>query len=60
MKRGDFLLLLEQFGIVFYRNGAKHDIYVHKITGKKVAVPRHKEIKNNFVKKILKEIENKN
>jgi hypothetical protein len=29
---------------------------MHKVTGKKVAVPRHTEIKNKFLKKILNEI----
>jgi hypothetical protein len=34
-------------------------IYMHKVTGKKVAVPRHTEIKNKFLKKILNEISKK-
>jgi len=32
---------------------------MHKITGKKVAVPRHTEIKNKLLKKILNEITEK-
>ena len=56
MNRYDFIKLLEQNGIVFYRHGSRHDIYIHEPTGKKLAVPRHKEIKNKFIKRLLKEI----
>jgi hypothetical protein len=34
-------------------------IYIHKITGKKTAVPRHSEIKNKLLKKIISEISKK-
>jgi len=34
-------------------------IYIHKTTGKKVAIPRHSEIKNKFIKNVLKEITKK-
>ncbi|MDR0465668.1 MAG: type II toxin-antitoxin system HicA family toxin [Treponema sp.] len=60
MNRKDFICFLEQYGLQFYRHGSKHDIYIHKITGKKVAVPRHAEIKNKFLKKILNEITRQN
>ena len=56
MNRNDFIHLLEQRGLEFLRHGSRHDIYIHKVTGKKVAVPRHNEIKNKFLKKILNEI----
>jgi len=56
MNRNDFIHLLEQFGLEFLRHGSRHDIYIHKVTGKKIAVPRHAEIKNKFLKKILNEI----
>jgi len=59
MNRKDFIFLLEQCGLEFVRHGSRHDIYMHKITGKKVAVPRHTEIKNKFLKKILNEISKK-
>ena len=59
MNRNDFIHFLEQYGLEFHRHGSKHDIYIHKITGKKVAVPRHSEIKNKFFKKILGEITKK-
>jgi predicted RNA binding protein YcfA (HicA-like mRNA interferase family) len=56
MNRQDFIHFLERNGLEFYKHGSRHDIYIHKITGKKVAVPRHSEIKNKFLKIILDEI----
>ena len=59
MKREDFIYFLEQNGLVFYKHGSRHDIYIHKTTEKKVSVPRHREIKNKFLKLILEEITKK-
>jgi len=59
MNRNDFIHFLEKYGLEFHRHGSRHDIYIHKITGKKVAVPRHSEIKNKFLKKIIDEITKK-
>jgi len=59
MNRNDFIRFLEQYGLEFFRHGSRHDIYIHKATGKKVAVPRHTEIKNKLLKKVLKEISKK-
>jgi predicted RNA binding protein YcfA (HicA-like mRNA interferase family) len=59
MNRNDFIRFLEQYGLEFFRHGSRHDIYIHKLTGKKVAVPRHTEIKNKLLKKVLKEISQK-
>jgi predicted RNA binding protein YcfA (HicA-like mRNA interferase family) len=56
MNRTDFIKFLERNGLEFYKHGSRHDIYIHKVTGKKVAVPRHSEIKNKFLKIILSEI----
>ena len=56
MNRNDFIKLLENNGLEFHRHGSRHDVYIHKATGKKVAVPRHGEIKNKFLKIILDEI----
>jgi len=56
MKRNEFIKILADNGAVFFRNGSKHDIYRHSVTGKKVAVPRHDEIENKLAKEILKEI----
>ena len=55
MKRGDFIKLLEQSGMVFLRHGSCHDIYQHIKTDKRLTVPRYGEIGNELVKKILKQ-----
>ena len=55
MKRRKLLQILEMNGFEFKRSGGNHDIYQK---GKcKIAVPRHKEINENLVKVILKEME---
>ena len=59
MNRNDFIHFIERLGLNFYRHGSKHDIYKHRVTGKKVAVPRHSEISNKFLKKIINEITEK-
>ena len=59
MNRNDFIKFLGQNGLTFYKHGARHDIYIHKMSGKKVPVPRHGEIKNKLLKIILAEITNK-
>jgi predicted RNA binding protein YcfA (HicA-like mRNA interferase family) len=56
MKRSEFIKILAEHNVVFFRSGSKHDIYRHNVTGKKVTVPRHGEIDNILVKEILKEI----
>jgi hypothetical protein len=48
--------MLELNGVFFDHHGAKHDIYKHKMTGKKIPIPRHLEFSNIFLKEILKEI----
>jgi len=59
MNRNDFIHILNQCGLEFFKHGSRHDVYVHKVTGKKVSVPRHSEIKNKFLKIILSEITKK-
>jgi predicted RNA binding protein YcfA (HicA-like mRNA interferase family) len=56
MKRNDFIKILTDNGVLFFRSGSKHDIYRQSVTGKKVSVPRHGEIDNILVREILKEI----
>ncbi|MDR1047380.1 MAG: type II toxin-antitoxin system HicA family toxin [Treponema sp.] len=56
MKRNAFIKILNEKGVFFHQNGANHDIFIHKTTGKKIPVPRHTEIKNTTVRGILKEI----
>jgi predicted RNA binding protein YcfA (HicA-like mRNA interferase family) len=56
MKRNDFLKILKEKGIIFFKHGTNHDIFLHQKTGKKIPIPRHTEIKNTTVLRILKEI----
>jgi mRNA interferase HicA len=56
MKRNAFIKILEDNGVVFFRHGSEHDIYIKNRTGKKVSVPRHGEIENSLVKLILREL----
>jgi hypothetical protein len=41
MKRNEFIKILGENGVAFFRSGSKHDIYRHIITGKKVFGRRH-------------------
>jgi predicted RNA binding protein YcfA (HicA-like mRNA interferase family) len=56
MKRNQFIKILNEKGVVFYRHGSNHDLFIHQNTGKKIPVPRHSEIKNKTVEGILREI----
>jgi len=56
MNRTEFLRILDEHGVVFYKHGSRHDIYIHISSGKKIAIPRHREIKNKFLKMLLDEI----
>ncbi len=40
MKRRDLIAELERHGCLLLRNGAKHDIYHNRKTGKSEPVPR--------------------
>nr|DAW83465.1 MAG TPA: putative mRNA interferase toxin [Caudoviricetes sp.] len=51
-KRADLIKLLVGNGWFFLRNGAQHDIYSN---GKDIEpIPRHREIKENLAKAIIK------
>jgi predicted RNA binding protein YcfA (HicA-like mRNA interferase family) len=41
MKRNAFIKILEDNGVVFFRHGSEHDIYIKNETRKKVSIPRH-------------------
>ena len=44
--------MLERNGWYLKRNGGEHDIYTNGV--EKEAIPRHKEIKENLAKAIIK------
>lgn len=52
MKRRDLVKLFEGNGWYLYREGANHDIYTNG--EKSEPIPRHKEIKENLAKAIIK------
>lgn len=52
MKTKDLIRLLESNGWKFKRHGADHDVYIKGT--ERESVPRHKEIKENLAKSIIK------
>ena len=56
MKREELIRQLKKKGVLFVRHGSNHDIYVQPKNGNTEPVPRHKEIKDFLVRKILKNL----
>ena len=56
MKRKAFVRQLSKEGCVLLRSGARHDIYLNPLTGKKQPVPRHTELDNHLAKHIRKHL----
>jgi predicted RNA binding protein YcfA (HicA-like mRNA interferase family) len=56
VKQADLVRLLLQNGAVFVRHGANHDWYKNPSTGIHGAVPRHREVKEQLAKKIIKSL----
>jgi len=54
VKRRDLIKRLEEMGCVFIRHGGKHDWYQNPITKVSQPVPRHREIKEQLAKHIIK------
>ncbi|RKJ22225.1 type II toxin-antitoxin system HicA family toxin [bacterium D16-50] len=52
MKTKDLIKLLESNGWKFKRHGADHDVYTKGT--ERESIPRHKEIKENLAKLIIK------
>lgn len=52
MKTKDLIRLLESNGWKFKRHGADHDVHIKGT--ERESVPRHKEIKENLAKSIIK------
>ena len=52
MKRKDLIKMLENNGWYLKRNGSNHDVYTN---GKNTEmIPRHREVKENLAKAIIK------
>ena len=56
MKRLDLIRIIEKNGAVFIRHGSDHDWYKNHITGIAESIPRHREIKEQLAKKIIKHL----
>jgi len=54
VNRTALLKLLKRNGVEFHRHGSSHDIYRHKVSGKKIAIPRHNEFDNMVIQGYLK------
>jgi len=54
MKRILLLKILNRMGVVFVRNGKKHDVYKQPATNIETTVPRHNDIKEFTAKSIIK------
>jgi mRNA interferase HicA len=57
MKRADLLRHLAQHGCVLKREGAEHSLYWQPTTGKRSAVPRHREVNDITARKICRDLE---
>jgi predicted RNA binding protein YcfA (HicA-like mRNA interferase family) len=57
MKRTKLIRHLESKGCAFYREGANHTLYKNLANGKFSTVPRHKEVDEDLVKKICKDLD---
>lgn len=54
MKRRDLIKQIEEMGCIFVRHGGKHDWYQNPQTKVSQAIPRHREIKEQLAKQIIK------
>jgi mRNA interferase HicA len=58
VKRRDLIKDLENMGCVFIRHGGKHDWYQNPKTKVSQPIPRHREIKEQLAKHIIKMLSN--
>jgi mRNA interferase HicA len=57
MKRVELIRHLEKHGCVFEREGGEDTVYRNPANNRKTAVPRHREIRENTVRPICKQLE---
>ena len=58
MKRVDLIRIIEGFGCVLVRHGARHDWYRNPVTAFSQPVPRHREIKDPLARHIIRMLSN--
>ena len=56
MKRRDLIRHLESHGCVLIREGSSHSIFENPLNGRRAPLPRHREIPDNLVKKICRDL----
>lgn len=56
MKRRDLLRHLKRHGAEFVREGARHSIYTNPVSGVVVAVPRHREVKEDTARSLCAQL----
>ncbi|NLS91830.1 MAG: type II toxin-antitoxin system HicA family toxin [Planctomycetaceae bacterium] len=54
MKRVELVAIIEGFGCVLIRHGARHDWYRNPDTGVSQPIPRHREIKEHLARHIVR------
>ena len=54
MKRVDLVRAIERFGCVLVRHGGRHDWYRNPLTGVSQPIPRHREIKEQLARHIIR------
>lgn len=57
MKTNNLIKYLNQQNCLLIREGGNHSIYQNQLNKKITSIPRHKEVKNNLVKKICKDLD---
>jgi predicted RNA binding protein YcfA (HicA-like mRNA interferase family) len=57
MKRRDLIRHLEVHGSKLLREGGKHSVYVNPEMKKVSTVPRHREVNEDLVRKIFRDLE---
>ena len=58
MKRVDLVRAIERFGCVLVRHGGRHDWYRNPSTGLSQPIPRHREIKEQLARHIIRMLGN--
>lgn len=57
MKLKNFIKFLNQHNCSLIREGSSHSVFQNQNNNKISSVPRHKEVKNNLVRKICRDLE---
>jgi predicted RNA binding protein YcfA (HicA-like mRNA interferase family) len=57
MKSADLIRHLRIHSCQLHKEGGNHSVYINLLNKKLSSVPRHREVKNNLVRKICKDLE---